>query len=283
MKDSYSTFNANRHALDEVKIGIKAVQNFSTSVEFLDRMLVLGARDDRQLLTAMFTTAVVRYARPFSQKADGKGNRAYSVKQLKKDPGFLSNMHRHLMGIRNTLVAHDDIESIEPRVLTQNMTFALPGQTVYPNFLVPVSIAASNKCLAFPVDDAAVKAMRNHGAACVRAALAKLVADITRLREEALRDPAAADAAARFTGPDEPISSDSVVLSNYSDHPWLTPSNPDFSDVHNGFQYDPVRVVQTFVGLQKIRMPDGSEVQMQIDPSVTSAPKDATAPSKPEA
>lgn len=53
------------------------------------------------------------------------------------------------------------------------------------------------------------------------------------------------------------------VPPDLSDDPWLTPPEPDFSDVHNGFQYETVSLRREFYGHQKIKLPDGGWAEIK--------------------
>jgi len=72
-------------AVADAKLGIKALQNMAASVKYLELM---ASTRDQWLLSSLFCSAVVRYARPFSQPPAGRGNRAYPEKQLKRRAGL---------------------------------------------------------------------------------------------------------------------------------------------------------------------------------------------------
>ena len=260
-------------ALDDVKLGAKALQNMQSSASYFDRMLTFQSAAEAQILSALFTAGVIRYARPFSQSSDGKGHRAYPLKALKKADGFDLKVHQHLVGIRNTLVAHDNLEAIEPKVLTGYLRLFI--QTTLATFDVPVSIGVSNKCVAFPLDRAAVTTMRDHAVACTNAIHAKVQVDIERLRDEGILDPAAADARVKYNAPVEPSEPGPQVLPNFAGDPWFTPEHPDFSEVHNGFYYDVFQVQRVFNERRRVQLPDGNwaNVEGHPNPAATQPPK----------
>ena len=78
------------------------------------------------VIAVLFGTRKVRAA--IFTAHSRSGNRAYPDKQLMRRPCFHQDVHEHMMGIRNTLVAHDDMESIAPRLLATSITGA-PRET----------------------------------------------------------------------------------------------------------------------------------------------------------
>ncbi len=246
-------------ALDDVKLTAKALQNMTASVSYFERM---ATERDPLLLSSLFCSAVVRYARPFSQPPAGKGNRAYPLKQLKRRDDFRTDVHDHLMGIRNTLVAHDDMESIEPRVLSTSITSSDPEI-----FLV-TSIVVSNKCLAYPVSGSTAAVMLAQATACVAGMTLALQSALDRAREEAHRDPAAARAEPKFqeSGTATVSEGQPAFVPDHALHPWLTPQNPDFSNVHNGFVYDEFRHAKTYFGTHRMTFTDGTWTDLDIKP-----------------
>ena len=131
-----------------------------------------------QLTTFFFrpfsVTPWSKYAKPFVQTETPFGRTRYPVRQLKAVRGFSSEIHTHLLELRNTLVAHDDLESIEPRILQFCVSITESA------FSIPVSIAISNKCLAYPADLSSVHKLREHVAACVQGVLDNLNSDLRK-------------------------------------------------------------------------------------------------------
>jgi hypothetical protein len=94
----------------------------------------------------------------------------------------VASIHEHLLELRNSLIVHDDLDSIEPRILT---LFLSVGDF----FQIRVSVVVSNMCLAFPNTVSAIEGFRDHVAAYVRGTQSRLDSDLARIRQAALDNP----------------------------------------------------------------------------------------------
>ena len=92
---------------------------------------------DAEVKSALHSAAVVNYARPFSD------NPVYPIKRLKGHPGFDLTLHRHLVELRNKLIAHANSRYLESRVAYQRMELKVGGQNfqMIPGASVHVLIA----------------------------------------------------------------------------------------------------------------------------------------------
>jgi hypothetical protein len=64
---------------------------------------------DHVLRAALFQSAVTVYARPFVENRGSTGaNRRFSISGLKNAPGFDRALHKHILTLRQTLIAHHD-------------------------------------------------------------------------------------------------------------------------------------------------------------------------------
>jgi hypothetical protein len=261
--------NAHTQSCNDSKLGIKAYQNLVGSLNAFDRLTGLIAAGDHILLSSVFCFAVVKYAKPFVDTETPFGKARYPVRQLKKEEGFSAEIHSHLLELRNTLVAHDDLESIEPRILQFCLSVNPSG------FSIPMSIAVSNKCLAYPVDSESVLTLRTHVAACVQGVLNKIHSDLARIRDAVLKHPEQVAEGMRYQknyGQTRIEKNGSHLQPpDFMRDEWLNSSEPDFSHIHNGMLYEELRVRRDFYGPERIKLPDGSEVQISlpnINPSV---------------
>ena len=141
-------------------MGIKAFQNVSTSLRAFERLSSLVESQDYILLSSFFNMGVIRYTKPFLKTDTSNGIFIYPIRHLKKVNGFSLELHEHLKQIRNTLIAHDDIEQIEPRILMSTIT--LKGTDVH----IPMSIAIGNKCISYPTDLKAVEEIKKSYQCC---------------------------------------------------------------------------------------------------------------------
>jgi hypothetical protein len=260
-----SAMNTHDRACNDCKLGIKAYQNLVGSLHGFERLAALVQSDDHILLSSIFCFAVVKYAKPFVETETPFGKTRYSIRQLKTVGGFSVEMHEHLVGLRNTLVAHDDLESIEPRLL--QYCLSLTGSA----YSIPMSIAVSNKCLSYPADLQSVQKMKDHVAACVRGALDKLYVDLAKVRDFALKHPEQTKENIRYQknyGQSQIEKGGSHLRPpEFMGDEWLNANAPDFGHIHNGFRYEELRLRRDFNGPEIIKMPDGCE--LHITPPTT--------------
>lgn len=252
--------NIHTQACNDAKLGIKAYQNLVGSLHGFDRLLSLISTKDHILLSSVFCFAVVKYAKPFVDTDTPLGKTRYPIRHLKSEPDFDAALHSHLIELRNTLVAHDDLESIEPRILSMCISVPPTG------FSIPMSIGLSNKCLAYPIAPESTAKLRAHVAACVRGTLNKVHVDLARVRDAALKYPDLAAEGQRYQKDYGQcrIEKDGSHLQppDVMSDEWLNSNAPDFSHIHDGLLYEELRVRRDFYGPERIKLPDGFEVEI---------------------
>lgn len=252
--------NAHTQAINDAKLGIKAYQNLVGSLHAFDRFVLLVPTGDHILLSSVFCFAVVKYAKPFIETATPFGKTRYPVRHLKNETGFDNAMHTHLVELRNTLVAHDDLESIEPRVLQFCLSVNSSG------FCVPVSVAVSNKCLAYPINSESALKLKIHVEACVKGVLNKIYSDLAAIRNMAINDPGQAAEGVRYKknyGQARVEEAGSQLQPpDFMTDEWLNSNEPNFGHIHKGLLYEELRIRRDFYGPERIKLPDGSEVDI---------------------
>lgn len=250
-------------AVLDAKIGIKAFQNIAGAQQAFGRFIELLPANDAVLLAALFAHGVVKYGKPFSETKDFRGQRKYKIKPLKAEPGFDLAMHEHLLQLRDTLIAHDDLRQIEPKVLVGGMTHNESGS------FIPTSVAVSNKCIAYPTDPATAQKFLAHIGGVALGVCKQLNTDIARIRVTALANPAEAKASEKYQqnyGQAVPDANGRMTLPPFILNSWLSPVAPSFSEIHEGFHYEEVRVAREFVGPERIALPNGHILEMQPSP-----------------
>lgn len=260
--------NAHTQANNDAKLGIKAYQNLVGSLHAFDRLIALIPSGDHILLSSVFCFAVVKYAKPFIETETPFGKTRYPVRHLKTEKGFDNAMHTHLVELRNTLVAHDDLESIEPRILQFFLSVNPSG------FCIPVSVAVSNKCLAYPINSESTLKLKTHVEACTKGALNKIHSDLARIRYAALKHPEQAIEGARYKrdyGQTRIEATGSQLQPpDFMTDEWLNSNEPNFGHIHNGLLYEELRLRRDFYGPERILLPDGNEIR--ISPPGTNQP-----------
>jgi hypothetical protein len=191
-------------------------------------------------------------------KNDNGGVVRYPTAPLKRAEGFLSEIHTHLLKIRNTLVAHDGFAYIEPRIIMYNLNVPPSGTKI------PISITPTNKCISYPSELSDVEKLKGHVAATSTAIEKKLEEDLGRLRKIAIAYPDEAEEARKFERKLDrfgvPVEGYRLNVPEYSGEPWLNVPEPDFSSVHNGFRYQRMDVRRDFFGPETIDLPNGEQV-----------------------
>ncbi|MGH7216203.1 MAG: hypothetical protein ACREIG_03085, partial [Nitrospiraceae bacterium] len=232
------------------QIGIKAYQSLFGATSGFERLTKLVDSEDHLLLSALFHMAVIKYAKPFIHKPV-----AYPIKHLKSLPGFSVKVHEHLIKVRHTLIAHDDFEQIEPRILS----FGINPQTQGVN--IPTSIVVGNKSISRPADLQSVETFKQHTDHAITGVQKKLFDDMAKLREVIIMHPDQAKQAERYSNHcgsvQIPASGARLAEPNFMDDSWLDPKEPDFSSIHNGFRYEAIKLRRNFYGPETIKLPNG--------------------------
>jgi len=79
-----------------------------------ERLCALTGSNDHMLVSSFFHMGVIRYAKPFTPTIFNSRRMVYGYKKLKGSAGFSEDLHKHILDVRSTLVAHDDLDQIEP-------------------------------------------------------------------------------------------------------------------------------------------------------------------------
>lgn len=246
---------------NDCKIGVKAYQNIVGSLNAFDRLIPLMESGDHFILSSLFCFAVVKYAKPFIETKTPFGKARYPVKSLSAAPGFALDIHKHILELRNTLVAHDDMESIDPRIL--HFCISPHGE----NFSIPISMVVSNKCLSYPVDIQSIGNIRGHVEACAVAVSDKLNQDMAKVREFALNHPEEVTKSAKYhkdygQASTEPDTTHFQPPDFMSDG-WLDNQHPDYSHIHNNLVYETMKIRRDFYGPETIKLPSGGTMEIR--------------------
>lgn len=250
------------------QIGIKALQNVNASVVGFARLAQLGAAQvqDHILLPSIFYWAVIRYAKPFLNTTTESGQKRYPVKHLRQVEGFSIEMHKHLLNVRNTLIAHDDFDQIAPRILQMGIAFDGSETNV-----IPMSTTISNKCLSYPADINAVVEMQSHSQAVLNGISSKLWNDVGLLRQACLANPTDAIKKSKYLkeygGVELPVGENHLTPPDTRNDEWLNVEVPDYSCVHRGFVYEEARIKRDFFGPETITLPNGNSIVIKPGPS----------------
>lgn len=76
---------------------------------------------DDELQSSLHVSSVVAYTRPFTSAKTAAGKVQYPVRDLKREPGFDSELHEHLLKIRDRLIAHSDYGLLRSTMYMQSV------------------------------------------------------------------------------------------------------------------------------------------------------------------
>ncbi len=236
-------------------ISIKAFQNVRAALYSFERLCALVNSKDDILVSSFFYMGVIRYAKPFLRARSSSGFLIYPISQLKKRKDFSLNIHNHIIEIRNTLIAHDDFEQIEPRILS----FGIKPEGL--DITIPTSVTIANKCISHLADLGGALRIKEHISNVFRAIQDKLSSDIKRFREISIKRPEQAKEAERhsknYGKVHIPIGGKHLNPPDFMNDEWLNPVEPDFSEVHSGFRYENIKARMDFWGPESIKLPNG--------------------------
>jgi hypothetical protein len=239
----------------DCQIGIKAAQNLKGALGAFEKLCSNEIRDD-VIRASLFSNAVVRYGRPFAQTKLEEGRTRYPLARVNNSQGFSSDLHEHLVLLRNTLVAHDDVSVIEPRLLFKSIKVAENDVTI------PIAMAISNKCLSYPESVEDIQKMKIHVEATLRAVAHFLSDDLKELRAFVIANPHEVPKPSfqeNRGAVDVPVEGMDFHFRDFSDEAWLVIKEPDFSLVENGFHYEQIRAERSFPGPEVIKLANGDE------------------------
>lgn len=241
-------------------VGVKAWQNLRASAAALDRLCSIIEAEDIVLLNSVFYMAIVRYAKPFIKSKLSTGFISYPTKTLKKAAGFSALMHAHILQLRDTLIAHDDFDEIEPKLLLAG--FSPHGQDIH----IPVWVVISNKCISHPAElEGAIK-LKQHVQVTLNAVQEKLHDDMGKLRKIAIDHPELTATSLEYSnnhGTQEvPIGGIRLTPPDFGKEPFLDLQEPTFPEVQNGYRYEWAKLKREFYGPERITLPNGDSFEI---------------------
>jgi len=217
-------------ALVNCKFGAKSLQNVKASLASIDLLYPLRESQQWDLMSALYCSAVVRYTKPFS---GSRSNRTYPIKRIKHNEGFSSEIHKHLLEIRDVLVAHDDLDIIEPKFMVHSYKFD--------GIEYPMSATITNKCLGYPGDWGMLAKIRSHVQSCFDAMRCRLTEDMHAVIDAHMRDPERNDECLAYAIDILSGVMPGTPIPKFVDDAFLDVVTPKFENVHGGYIYDQYR------------------------------------------
>src|SRR5690242_12517989 len=73
-------------------------------------ILDLWGINNFEVLSALHVAGIISYARPFQYSKSGGGRIFYSTSYLLRSHGFDKDLHRHILLLRDKIIAHSDYD-----------------------------------------------------------------------------------------------------------------------------------------------------------------------------
>jgi hypothetical protein len=163
---------------------IRASDAIGVAASSIKRILHDWQTMDDELKSALFHSAVIHFARPFSYRRDYGGN------DLKHRAGFDQELHGHLIDLRNSLVAHHENDVLRAWVGHQNYDLTHNGI----RYTALIATGAVVKALHTIREKSVAERYSSHITACMLFFREAAGRELSAIHEMALRFPAAADA-----------------------------------------------------------------------------------------
>lgn len=97
----------------------RALSSIQAAHQYALRLIEGWGNLDDMFSSALHSASVMAYARPFTSAKTKGGTVQYPLKKLKKAPGFDSDLHDHLMEMRDKIVAHSDYSMLRSTMYLQ--------------------------------------------------------------------------------------------------------------------------------------------------------------------
>lgn len=222
-------------------MGMKALQNVTGcyfGLQLLEQSLNQNTEVAHYISSAaIFQYSIIRYAKPFTNSEFEGKSFIYPTKHLLKTEGFSSDTHDHLIRLRNTLIAHDDHDELESKMLTLGAHFH--SQTTDEIVAVIAHTMLANKCISHLANRDHLKLLLVHTEATLLGIKTKLDIDLTVQKELAVEYPAINLEHAKYIKQyGSPILGEVMSLPDISSDEWLNANEPKFTVHENGYVYE---------------------------------------------
>lgn len=126
---------------------------------------------DELTKSALFTSIIIHYSRPFTLNRIAHGKHQYKTTYLKKAPGFDAELHKHIMNdIRDQIVAHHDRRALKTRIgHLINVVRVKLDNSQFDDWRIPLRTFAISKGVRFITSKEHAKRYLDHLTVCVNA------------------------------------------------------------------------------------------------------------------
>jgi hypothetical protein len=241
-------------------VTIKAVQNFRAAKLAIARLLESVESQDDLALQSIFHYAVIKYAKPFTPTRTDTSKVRYDVDHLRTQEGFDPNLHDDLIALRNELIAHDDITTIQPRILSYGIS--LRGDETH----IPTALVIANLSLGYPVSQDSVVHMHAHIHAAERGGMKDLHVRLREFRDYVIQHPLEKAELLQYIRHVATLETGEngarVPPQDLASEEYLNIVEPQFAQIEDGFRYEKFSVRCNFHGPERIQLANGWSVRI---------------------
>ncbi|MFD0986334.1 hypothetical protein [Methyloligella solikamskensis] len=167
--------NTRRRCIDHLRalLSIRIAQDSIRSIR--------GDWEERNIVTqaALHSACVIAYSRPFVGARSKAGNLFYGISKLRKAEGFDVDLHRHLLELRNKIIAHSDYDIFPSTMFTETVG----------DEKLPVQLGINVKAMMGIEDRTLATRYESHIGACALAIESELNSDCGELVAAILEHP----------------------------------------------------------------------------------------------
>lgn len=129
----------------ELKRDFRALEDFEAAIQVVDEYYQLWGRGSATLMEALHNAMIIRYGRVFTDHGNKKNHLKFPAPHLQKADGFDLDLHKHLMRLRDKVIAHSDANELKCNVTLQRASYFEVAFPVALNVYVASLIGTNDK------------------------------------------------------------------------------------------------------------------------------------------
>jgi hypothetical protein len=107
----------------ELRRDFRALDSVTSSIENVTALIRLWGDSDITVMSALHNMAIISYGRMFTKRKKLDVEFKVDLRDFVSAPGFDGDMHKHLMTLRDKIVAHSDVSELHCRVGFEHASF----------------------------------------------------------------------------------------------------------------------------------------------------------------
>lgn len=137
--------NSIKQVFEGLRFDAKCIHNIHVALDAFKRLLVDWDAIDDIYKSALFSNAVLNYAKPFTETKVSRtqSGKKYKISKIKTNE-FNNKIHEHLLSLRQKMIAHEDFSEVSPHFGIGNIR--VDGL----DFDIPVEMGVTSGSILFP-------------------------------------------------------------------------------------------------------------------------------------